>query len=139
MTRRHVTYRMGLDVQSIEEVRDSIAQFGDSYTRRLFTSHEIESSTGDDPTRASSLAGRFAAKEAVLKVLDIDLEVPPMTSIEIWRDDHSRPMVRLNGLAAELAGRQGIKEFSLSLSHSGGVAAAAVIARIAPRSLWTRR
>jgi holo-[acyl-carrier protein] synthase len=139
MARRRATFRIGLDVQSIVEVQDSIAEFGDLYTRRLFTPHEIESSAGDNLSRASSLAGRFAAKEAVLKVLDIKEIVPPMTSIEIWRDDNRRPTVRLNGLAAELAGQQGIEELSLSLSHSGGVAAAAVIAQITPRSFWTRR
>jgi holo-[acyl-carrier protein] synthase len=139
MARRRATIRIGLDVQSIEEVRESIAEFGDRYTRRVFTPHEIEASKGDSATRASSLAGRFAAKEAVLKVLDIEDATPPMTSIEIWRSDNHRPTVRLNGLAAELAGQQGIEEFTLSLSHSGGVAAAAVIAHIAPRPFWSRR
>jgi holo-[acyl-carrier protein] synthase len=139
MARRRATFRIGLDVQSIEEVQESIAEFGDRYTQRVYTSHEIESSAGDDTARASSLAGRFAAKEAVLKVLDIEDQVPPMRSIEIWRVGDRRPTVRLNGLAAELAHEQGIGELSLSLSHSGGVAAAAVIAQISPRSHWTRR
>jgi holo-[acyl-carrier protein] synthase len=139
MARRRATYRIGLDVQSIEEVQDSIAEFGDLYTQRVFTPHEIESSAGDSSTRASSLAGRFAAKEAVLKVLDIEDKVPAMRSIEIWRVDDRRPTVRLKGLAAELARQQGIDQFSLSLSHSGGVAAAAVIAQISPRWFWTRR
>jgi holo-[acyl-carrier protein] synthase len=139
MARRRATIRIGFDVQSIEEVQDSIEEFGDRYTQRVFTPHEIESSVGDTSTRASSLAGRFAAKEAVLKVLDIEDKVPLMRSIEIWRPDDHRPTVRLQGLAADLARRQGIDEFSLSLSHSGGVAAAAVVAQISPRSFWTRR
>ena len=80
MARRRATYRIGLDVQSIEEVQDSIAEFGDLYTQRVFTPHEIESSAGDSSTRASSLAGRFAAKEAVLKVLDIEDKVPASIS-----------------------------------------------------------
>jgi holo-[acyl-carrier protein] synthase len=139
MARRRATIRIGLDVQSIEEVRDSLEEFGDRYTQRLFTPHEIESSAGDNSTRASSLAGRFAAKEAVMKVLDIEDHVPSMKSIEIWRDDGHRPTVRLQGLAAELAHQQGIDHFSLSLSHSGGVAAATVIAEISPPSFWSRR
>jgi holo-[acyl-carrier protein] synthase len=139
MARRRATVRIGLDVQSIEEVQESIEQFGERYTQRLFTPHEIESSAGDPSTRASSLAGRFAAKEAVLKVLDIEDKVLLMRSIEIWRPEEHRPTVRLNGLAAELARRQGIDQFSLSLSHSGGVAAAAVVAEISPQSFWTRR
>jgi holo-[acyl-carrier protein] synthase len=139
MTRRRATFRIGLDVQSIEEVQDSIEEFGDRYTQRVFTPHEIESSTGDKATRAASLAGRFAAKEAVLKVLDIEDTVLPMRSIEIWRVENRAPTIRLNGIAAEHARKQGIDQFSLSLSHSGGVAAAAVLAQISPRSVWTRR
>jgi len=139
MVRRRATFRIGLDVQSIEEVQDSIAEFGDLYTQRVYTPHEIESSAGDLLTRASSLAGRFAAKEAVLKVLDFEDRAPPLKSIEIWRDDSRRPTVRLNGLAAELARQQGIDQISLSFSHSGGVAAAAVVAQISPPSFWTRR
>jgi holo-[acyl-carrier protein] synthase len=139
MARRRATIRIGLDVQSIEEVRNSIQEFGDRYTQLVFTPHEIEASAGDVSTRASKLAGRFAAKEAVFKVLDIDDNVPLMRSIEIWRPNDQRPTVRLHGLAAELARRQGINELSVSLSHSGGVAAAAVIAQIHHQPLWTRR
>ena len=139
MARRRATIRIGLDVQSIEEVRDSIEEFGERYTQRLFTPHELEASAGDPSTRASSLAGRFAAKEAVLKVLDVEDKVPLMRSIEVWRPEDHRPSIRLNGLAAELADQQGIEQFSLSLSHSGGVAAAAVVAQISGRSRWVRR
>jgi holo-[acyl-carrier protein] synthase len=139
MAQRRATMLVGFDVQSIEEVQHSIAEFGDRYTRRVFTLHEIESCGGDSATRASSLAGRFAAKEAVLKVLDFEETMPPMTSIEIRLSDNRRPTVCLNGLAAELADQQGIDEFTLSLSHSGGVAAAAVIAHIAPLPLVPTR
>jgi len=138
MARRRATIVIGLDVQSIEEVETSLEVFGDRYTERVFTTHEIESSAGDSLTRASSLAGRFAAKEAVLKVLDIEDKVPLMRSIEIWRPVGRRPTVRLRGLAAELARRQGIDQMDVSLSHSGGVAAAAVVAQVVPRSSWSR-
>ncbi len=139
MAQRRATIRIGLDVQSIEEVQDSIEEFGDRYTHRVFTLHEIESSKGDSSTFASSLAARFAAKEAVLKVLDIDDKWLPMKSIEIWRDESQRPTIRLNGLAAELANEQGFDDFSLSLSHSRGVAAAVVLAQRFTQSRWTRR
>ena len=139
MARRRATLRIGIDVQSISEVQDSIDQFGDRYTQRLYTPHEIESSAGDVATRASSLAGRFAAKEAVMKVLDIEDEVPSMKSIEIWREEGRRPTVRLKGLAADVARQQGIDHFSVSLSHSGGVAAAAVVAEQSRKMFGSRR
>ena len=139
MARRRATIRVGLDVQSIDEVRESLEEFGERYTKRVFTSHELEASAGDPSTLASSLAGRFAAKEAVLKVLDVEDKVPLMRSIEIWRPAGRRPTVRLSGVAADLARRQGIDQMAVSLSHSAGVAAATVVAQVTPRPAWSRR
>jgi len=122
---------VGIDVQPIVEVEASIREFGDRYTKRLFTDHELES-CGDNPlTAASGLAGRFAAKEAVLKILDADESVPPWKTIEVHRTKGTRPVIVLRGLAAEIARRQGVKQISLSLSHGGGIATAAVVAQVA--------
>lgn len=119
---------VGIDVQSIDEVEASIEKFGVRYTRRLFTDDEIEI-CGHGPSAASSFAGRFAAKEAVLKVLDLHEIVPRWRSIEVRRSRSGRPVVALHGEAAALARTQGIEEFSLSISHGGGIASATVIAQ----------
>lgn len=122
---------VGIDVQPIVEVEASIKEFGDRYTQRLFTDHELES-CGENPlTAASGLAGRFAAKEAVLKILDVRESVPPWTTIEVHRTKGTRPEIVLRGIAAEIARHQGVKQISLSLSHGGGIATAAVVAQIA--------
>ena len=130
---------VGTDVQPIEEVETSMRRFGVRYTRRLFTDIELES-CGENPlTAASGLAGRFAAKEAVLKILDSQDTVPSWRSIEVQRAKVGRPEIVLRGEAAELARRQGIREMSLSLSHGGGVAFATVVARVARRPSRTDR
>jgi holo-[acyl-carrier protein] synthase len=125
----HAKVLVGIDLQPIDEVKDSLRDFGDRYRHFLFTDHELESS-GDSPATASSLAARFAAKEAVMKILDTQESVPPWRSIEVRRTLSGSPEIMLHGEAADLARRQGIQEISVSLSHAGGMAAAAVVAQV---------
>ncbi|HEV3188770.1 MAG TPA: 4'-phosphopantetheinyl transferase superfamily protein [Acidimicrobiales bacterium] len=126
-----MSIRVGIDVQSIDEVESSLNEFGARYTQRLFTDQEIES-CGDGPAAASSFAARFAAKEAVLKILDLGEIVPRWKSIEVRRSTGGRPEVVLHDEAAAIARSQGIGEISLSMTHGGGIASAAVIAQTTP-------
>ena len=118
---------VGIDLQSVDEVEASLLMFGDRYTRRLFTKHEIDVCSSS-PHRAQHLAARFAAKEAVMKILDVRDQVPPWRAIEVCESVKSAPTISLSGVAAELAQLAGILNFSLSMSHDGGVAIATVIA-----------
>ena len=117
---------IGIDIQPIAEVEQSLKTFGDRYRRRLFTDHELEC-CGDGPRTASRLAERFAAKEAVMKVLHAGEEVPTWRSIEVRVSKSGQPEVVLHDGAATLARSQGIRGLSLSLSHAGGIAAATVV------------
>jgi holo-[acyl-carrier protein] synthase len=125
-----VTVLIGIDAQAIAEVEASIAQFGDRYTRRLFTDEEIAVCANSPGTLAGGLAARFAAKEAVLKVLVTDDIVPAWTSIKVLRTKSGAPEVALTGDAAVLAHRQGITSLSLSLTRGAGLAVAAVVATV---------
>jgi holo-[acyl-carrier protein] synthase len=120
---------VGIDIQPVDEVEASLRTFGDRYRHLLFTDHELES-CGDNLATASSLAVRFAAKEAVLKILDTQETVPSWRSIEVKRTSSGRPEMALHGDAADLARRQGIEDISVSLSHAGGMATAAVVASV---------
>ncbi len=131
---RSATTVVGVDVQAVGEVESSLEEFGDRYAQRIFTEHELASCQGDSHRRASGLAARFAAKEAVLKVLDITDVAPPWKTIEVHRGDGGRPEIVLHGEASDLARHHGVRDIVVSLSHSGGVAAAAVVARsVRPR------
>jgi holo-[acyl-carrier protein] synthase len=121
---------IGLDVQSIDDVAKSLEEFGSRYTDKLFTDYEVTSCGGTHPATAASFAARFAAKEAVLKVLDTRRLVPSWRSIEVRREKNGPPRIALSGEAAEMARRQGVRHLSLSLSHDAGVASAAVVAQI---------
>lgn len=122
---------VGVDIQPISEVEASLRTFGVRYGRLLFTEHELEC-CGENPATASSgLAARFAAKEAVLKILDTRETVPAWRSIEVRRTASGRPEIKLHDEAASLAEHQGIREIAVSLSHGGGMATATVVAPVA--------
>ena len=103
---------------------DAIRDFGARYLDRVYTPGEQASyATGG----AASLAARFAAKEAVLKLIGTADGVD-LRSVEITTVD-GRPEVRLSGLAAELAERAGIdaEGIDVSLSHTGDLALAVAV------------
>jgi len=120
---------IGMDVQTIHEVEESLAEFGSRYTSRLFTDDESAHCNARPSTAASRYAERFAAKEAVLKVLSVRSAVPSWKDIEIRLTGSGRFEVALHGVAAELAHERGIRALALSMSHAGGIATAVVVAR----------
>jgi holo-[acyl-carrier protein] synthase len=120
---------VGVDFQPIDEVATSLIKCGDRYRRLLFSDAEL-AYCGESASTASKLAGRFAAKEAVLKILDTQSIVPSWRSIEVGSAPGARPEIALLGSAADLAQSQGIGNLSLSLSCAGGVATAVVVATV---------
>jgi holo-[acyl-carrier protein] synthase len=105
-------------------VSDAIRDFGARYLDRVYTPAEQTSyATGG----AASLAARFAAKEAVLKLIGTADGVD-LRSVEITTP-HGRPEVHLSGYAAELAHQAGIDpdDIDLSLSHTGDLALAVAV------------
>jgi holo-[acyl-carrier protein] synthase len=119
--------RVGCDLQRVDVVDDAIRDFGARYLDRVYTSAEQASyRTGG----ASSLAARFAAKEAVLKLLGTTDGVD-LRSIEI-RTRAGRPEVHLDGLAADLAREAHIDHIDVSLSHTGDLAMAVAVTVVPP-------
>ena len=119
--------RTGCDLQRIDDVTDAIRDFGARYLDRVYTPAEQEASR---PGGAPSLAARFAAKEAVLKLIGTADGVDPR-EVEITHED-GRPVVRLSGLAATLAEEAGVGPIDVSLSHSGDHALAVAVAITQP-------
>jgi holo-[acyl-carrier protein] synthase len=119
--------RIGCDVHPISEIAESIELFGERYLGRVFTPAERAQTAG--PMALERLAGRFAAKEAVLKVLRVPgTSAVPWQSIEVRTGRNGVPFVVLTGTAREIAERQGISRIDISLSHDGGVAMAVAAA-----------
>jgi holo-[acyl-carrier protein] synthase len=120
--------RVGADVAAVQQVADSLARFGERYLRRVYTEHEIASCAGSPSVVAAGLAARFAAKEAVIKVLRPSAHQPDWRSIEVRRNPEGWCSLSLSGHAAELADEAGISEMEVSLTHDENVAAAVVVA-----------
>jgi holo-[acyl-carrier protein] synthase len=122
--------RVGIDLVSVQGVREAIDAHAERYLQRIYSERELAdcaSPSGVDPER---LAGRFAAKEAAVKVLragDVGL---PLNTIEVRRSPDGWVDLKLSGIAAELASAQGLCDFALSISHDGGYATAVVLASV---------
>ena len=119
----------GVDLVRIERIERALSRFGQRFLDRVFTPDEVRYSRN----RASELAVRFAAKEAVSKALGVGMRVlSPMgigwLDVETLNERGGKPFVILHNLAKKLADEQGLDEWAISLSHDGGIAVAFVVA-----------
>lgn len=116
---------LGIDVASIERIRESLARFGDRFWERILTENErADLATRAD--RAVALAGRFAAKEAAAKALGGPPDVLWHT-IEVRSNRSGAPELTYLGPARAHADRLGVRRTLLSITHDAGVAAAVVV------------
>ncbi|MGH9079132.1 MAG: holo-ACP synthase [Acidimicrobiales bacterium] len=126
-----------MDLVPVVDVAESLERFGVRYLERVFTPHEVDCcSRADARTHertsgysVESLAARFAAKEATLKVLRPVGWRPDWRSIEVRRTRGGWCEIHLSGRAATLAADAGIDELEVSLTHESMVAVAVVIGR----------
>lgn len=118
----------GVDLAEVGRVRRSVERFGDRFLDRVFTEGE-RAYAGDGPRREERLAARFAAKEAVFKALGTGwAQGVGWTDIEVVREASGKPVLVLHGKALEMAGALGVRKWHLSLTHTGTMAMASVIA-----------
>ena len=121
-------YRVGIDLVAVGTIEAALRDHGDGYLERVFTAEEAAQAAAS-PARAARLAERFAAKEAVAKILRPDAGTPlPWTTIEVHSESGSRPTIVLTAEARALAAASAISGFSVSLSLAGEYALAVVIA-----------
>ena len=92
---------------------------------RLFADDELVS--GSRVLSLRSLAGRFAAKEALIKALGDSTGIQ-WHNMRVISDGHGNPHFELNGAAAEVAAAVGATQLHLSMSHDAGIAIAYVVA-----------
>ncbi len=120
--------RVGIDMIAVHAVEEAIAAHGERYLRRVFTEHELASCRTPQGRSTASLAARWAAKEATIKVLAPSRGQPEWTSMEVRRSTGGAPTMELTGTAAALAEAAGITSLALSMTHEGPYAAAVVFA-----------
>jgi holo-[acyl-carrier protein] synthase len=77
------------------------------------------------------LAGRFAAKEAVLKLLGTGWRGKiAWTDIEVINNSSGQPAVRMEGEVKRIADAAGVKEIAISITHTANFAIASAVALI---------
>ena len=116
--------RTGVDLIEISRIKDVVSRHGKRYLERVYTPAELELCG----QRIESLAGRFAAKEAVAKALGCGIGEVAWKEIEILGDENRAPVLHLHGMAAQKADELGLASWSVSLSHSHSHAVALVVA-----------
>lgn len=117
---------LGTDVVDLERFR-AVLERTPNLVPRLFTEGERAlASSRRDPIPA--LAARFAAKEAVMKVLGVGLGAIDWHDVEVVREESGQPRLRITGRAAARADAAGVTGWHLSLSHSDLVAIAVAAA-----------
>lgn len=118
----------GVDIVEVPRIRAILDRHRDRFLERVFTPGEQRHNAGSR-TRAQHLAGRFAAKEAVLKAMGTGLTHGlSWTEIEVVTLSSGQPAVRLSGRAESLARTLGVREWLLSISHCDSYAVASAIA-----------
>ncbi len=117
----------GVDVVELSRFRQALARGGEPFMRRIFTAQEAAYARARRPTMLLHLAGRFAAKEAVIKALSqVDpTRAPAMNQVEVRNDRLGRPSIVLHDRPR--ARRKRVR-LHISLSHVDTVAVASAIA-----------
>jgi holo-[acyl-carrier protein] synthase len=107
----------GIDMVECQRLQGMIDRHGDRFLRRVFTEAERAYSLGRK-RQIEHLAGRFAAKEAVLKVLGTGWRRGiAWTDIEVRNEPSGAPRVILHGRCREIADELGISSLLISISH----------------------
>jgi holo-[acyl-carrier protein] synthase len=106
------TTELGIDIIKVERIRAALERFGPRFSKRVLT--EAEQRYVRD--RPETLAGRWAAKEAVSKVLGLGVRGIGWRDIEIERLPPGQPAVRLHGRAAARADQLGMERIAVSIT-----------------------
>ncbi|MBL8859965.1 MAG: holo-ACP synthase [Planctomycetes bacterium] len=119
---------LGLDLAQISRFEAAYARRGERMLERLFTPGE-RAYCERKKERISSYCGRFAVKEAVMKVLGTGwTRGVRWIDIEVVRAPGSAPQCVLHGASAAIAQKKGIRVIHITITHDAGIAAAVAVA-----------
>jgi holo-[acyl-carrier protein] synthase len=118
----------GIDIVETQRIADLVREHGKQFLDRCFTPAEQAYCAANSRRYVEHLAGRFAAKEAVLKVLGTGWSGGiAWTDIEVVREPSGQPRVVLCGECQRIAEKLGIEVWHLSISHVSTHATASAI------------
>src|SRR5215213_11517491 len=114
------TTELGIDIVKVDRIRAALERFGDRFSNRVLTPSERRYVRA----RPETFAGRWAAKEAVSKVLGLGVRGIGWKEIEVERLPTGQPSVRLHRREAQRAEQLGMSRIAVSISHESEYAVA---------------
>ncbi len=118
----------GIDLVDCPRIEAMIERHGERFVQRVFTAAE-KAYAEANKNEIEKLAGRFAAKEAVLKLMGTGWRGKiAWTDIEIVNNISGQPEVNLSGEVEKIADKLGIKHISVSITHTANFAIASAVA-----------
>ena len=124
-----VATRCGIDTVELARVERLLATLAPADLQRLFTAQELDDS-GSGAGRVASLAARFAAKEACVKLFPREAALGAIAPADfsVARDAYGAPQAVCSPEAAAVLARNRIRGIALSLTHNGLSASAVALA-----------
>ncbi len=107
-----VNIAVGIDIIEVDRVQKVYEHHGERFLRRVYTEAEIRQCRG----KATRLAGRFAAKEAISKALGTGIHGVAWREMEVVQLRSGRPTVTLHGNARRRAELLGLSAFDVSIA-----------------------
>ena len=127
-----MSLRLGIDFQSVRDVEESLRLYGADYLESVYDEGECLHALAHPGSASKYLARRFAAREAIVKLLDAD------DGLAIWGDillgdGYTPTSVHLRGAAQKAANGWGIGEILLSVASTRELATAVAVADLKSR------
>jgi len=123
----------GIDLIEIDRIQKALERHGERFLTRIFTEAELAPlrskgfANAEPRVIAAELAARFAAKEACSKALGTGIGPVSWKEMEVLNERSGKPILRLSGRAAQIAGFLGYTTWSVSMTHSKEMASAVVV------------
>jgi len=118
----------GIDLVDFPRIEKMVAEHGNRFLDRIFTPEE-QKYADTNKNGIEKLAGRFAAKEAILKLLGTGWRGKiKWTDIEVINNQMGQPEVNLSGHVQQIAEKLGVKQISVSITHTANFAIASAVA-----------
>ncbi len=121
----------GIDIVECSRMEQLVQKHNQRFLQRVFTTDELNYCNQYNKSKKNyeHLAGRFAVKEAVMKILGTGWsDGVSWRDIETYNTVTGKPKIRLHNRAAKIASQMGISEIAISISHTGNLAMASAVA-----------
>jgi len=118
----------GIDLVDFPRIQEMVNRHGERFLNKVFTAAE-QAYAEANKNGIEKLAGRFAAKEAVLKLMGTGWRGKiAWTDIEIVNNPAGQPQVALSGEVEKIANKLRVKHISVSITHTANFAIASAVA-----------